>query len=343
MPDFARVWRQATPAFALRDVRDEADEHTPEQVFEEGDVEVRLKDQPIPLLFAGPGQVNAQIPYTLLGDVEYQLEVRRGSSLTTPQPLVIDNRASGIIPGEVAARTSPDGYSLLFYNNTLWVAPLIQKTSYDAVKDFVAVTLVSRSPNILVVHSALPVTSVQQLIALAKKRPGELNYATGSTGASNHIAAELFKAMSGANIVRIPFKNGSLESAALMSGEVQIMFGSVSMMPYVRSGRLRALAVTSAKPSALLPGLPTVASSGLPGFEAEVMTGLLAPARTPPAVIQKLNIEIRKAAQSAEVIRSLGTQATSPTSNTPEEFAAFIKSEQSRFAVIVKESGARAD
>ena len=214
-----------------------------------------------------------------------------GLSEALGQQLVIDNRASGIIPGEVAARTSPDGYSLLFYNNTLWVAPLIQKTSYDAVKDFVAVTLVSRSPNILVVHSALPVTSVQQLIALAKKRPGELNYATGSTGASNHIAAELFKAMSGANIVRIPFKNGSLESAALMSGEVQIMFGSVSMMPYVRSGRLRALAVTSAKPSPLFPEMPTVASAGLHGYESGSFYAMFAPAGTPAAIVSRLQCD----------------------------------------------------
>ena len=264
-----------------------------------------------------------------------------GLSEALGQQLVIDNRASGIIPGEVAARTAPDGYSLLFYNNTLWVAPLIQKTSYDAVKDFVAVTLVSRSPNILVVHSALPVTSVQQLIALAKKRPGELNYATGSTGASNHIAAELFKAMSGANIVRIPFKNGSLESAALMSGEVQIMFGSVSMMPYVRSGRLRALAVTSAKPSPLFPEMPTVASAGLPGYESGSFYAIFAPAGTPAAIVNRLQRDSAQVLQVAEVRERYGKAGMEAVGSTPEELATLVKSDIARLGKLIREAGIR--
>lgn len=257
------------------------------------------------------------------------------------QQVIVDNRGSGVIPGEIVSKAPPDGYTLLLYNNTLWVGPLIQNTPYDAVRDFAPITLTSRAPNILVVHSALPVKSVRQLIALAKARPGELNYASGSTGASNHIAAELFKAMAGVDIVRIPYKSGALESADLISGQVQLMFASASMTPHVRSGRLRALAVTSAEPSALFPGLPTIAASGLPGYESGSIYALFAPAGTPAAFIQRLSQE------SVRVLHTSGSReryfkaGMETVGSSPEGLAATIKSDIAKLGKVIKDAGIR--
>ncbi len=254
------------------------------------------------------------------------------------QQFVVDNRASGLIPGEVAAKAPPDGYTLLFYNNTLWVGPLFQKASYDAVRDFVPITLTNRSPNILVVHTALPVKTVQQLIALAKARPGELNYATGSAGASNHVAAELFKEMARVDIVRIPYKNGSLESAALISGECQLMFASASMSPYIRSGRLRALAVTSARPSPLFPELPTVASAGLPGYESGSIYALFAPAGTPPAIVSRLNQESVKVLRMPEIRDRYLKAGMETVGSTQEELAEVIRSDVAKLNKLIKDA-----
>ena len=259
------------------------------------------------------------------------------------QAVVVDNRtgAGGIVGTETGARAAPDGYTLLLYNNTLWVGPLIQTTPYDAVRDFVPITLTNRSPNILVVHSALPVKSVRQLVALAKARPGELNYATGSTGASNHIAGELFKAMAGVNIVRIPYKSGAQESADLISGQVQLMFASAGMTPHVRAGRLRALAVTSVEPSPLFPELPTIAPQGLPGYESGSIYALFAPAGTPAAIVQRLHQESVKVLQSTEVRERFLKSGMEAVGSTPEELAATIKSDIARIGKLIKDAGIR--
>ena len=221
------------------------------------------------------------------------------------------------------------------------MGPLIQTTPYDAVRDFVPITLTNRSPNILVVHSALPVKSVRQLVALAKARPGELNYATGSTGASNHIAGELFKAMAGVNIVRIPYKSGAQESADLISGQVQLMFASAGMTPHVRAGRLRALAVTSVEPSPLFPELPTIASQGLPGYESGSIYALFAPAGTPAAIVQRLHQESVKVLQSTEVRERFLKSGMEAVGSTPEELAATIKSDIARIGKLIKDAGIR--
>lgn len=264
-----------------------------------------------------------------------------GLSGALGQQFIVDNRASGVIPGEIAAKAPPDGYNLLFYNNTMWVGPLIQQTSYDAVRDFMPVTLASRSPNILVVHPALPVKSVRQLIELARARPGQLNFATGSTGASNHIAAELFKSMANVNMVRIPYKSGAQESADLMSGQVQLMFGSASMTPYVRSGRLRALAVTSKDPSPLFPELPTVASAGLPGYESGSMYCMFAPAGTPAAIINRLQQESTKVLQTAETRERYFRAGMETVGSTAEELAAVIRADIARLSKLIKDAGIR--
>ena len=264
-----------------------------------------------------------------------------GLSAALGQQIIVDSRGSGVIPGELVYKAPPDGYTLLLYNNTLWVGPLIQTTPYDAVRDFVPITLTNRSPNILVVHSALPVKSVRQLVALAKARPGELNYATGSTGASNHIAGELFKAMAGVNIVRIPYKSGAQESADLISGQVQLMFASAGMTPHVRAGRLRALAVTSVEPSPLFPELPTIASQGLPGYESGSIYALFAPAGTPAAIVQRLHQESVKVLQSTEVRERFLKSGMEAVGSTPEELAATIKSDIARIGKLIKGAGIR--
>jgi len=250
--------------------------------------------------------------------------------------LVIDNRSSGTIPGEIVSRATPDGYTLLLYNATLWVEPLLQKTPYDAVRDFAPVSVISRSPNILVVTPSLPVQSVKDLIALAKTKPGALNYASGGTGSSNHVAAELFKAMAGVDIVRVPYKSGALQSADLISGRVQLMFASISMVPHVKAGRLRAVAVTSAEPSALFPGVPTVAAAGLPGYESGSIFALFVPARTQPAIVRRLTEESSRVLRTDDYKKRFLEAGMEAVGGPPAELTAAIKSDVARIGKILK-------
>ncbi len=268
--------------------------------------------------------------------------------IATPmgQPLIVENRggAGGSIAAEQVARATPDGYTLLVYTGGLWILPMLQSASYDPLKDFSPVTLLARSPNIVVVHTSLPVKSIRELIALAKARPGQLNYASAGIGGSTHLAAELFKSMADVNIERITYKGTAPAQNDLVGGQVQLMFSTAaSVAPHIKSGRLRPLAVTSAKPSPLVPSLPTVAASGLPGYESDVVYGVWAPAKTPAVVVHRLNQEITSLLHKPETIDRLAGVSLEAAPTTPDEFAAAIKSDITRMGKVIKSAGIRGD
>ncbi len=256
------------------------------------------------------------------------------------QTVIVDNR--GTIAAEIVARAPADGYTLLLYGSAVWLSPFIRSnTPYDPVKDFVPITLVAASPNIIVVHPSLPVKSVRELIALARARPGELNYAAGSLGAAPHLAAELFKAMAQLNIVRVAYKGTGGSLIGLLSGEVEMMFPTAgSVTPHIKSGKLRALAVTSLQPTALAPGLPLLAAA-LPGYESVSLNGMFAPARTPDPVIRQLNTEIVRIMKRPDVKEKLVAAGTDAMATTPEEFAATIQSEMAKWGRLIREAGIR--
>jgi tripartite-type tricarboxylate transporter receptor subunit TctC len=257
------------------------------------------------------------------------------------QPVVVDNR--GILAGEIVAKAAPDAYTLLSYGSPLWLAPFMrERVPYDPVKDFAPITLAASSPNVLIVHPSLPVNSVRELIAAAKARPGELNYSSSSTGATPHLAAELFKAMAGVNLVRVPYKGSGAALTALIGGQVHVMFPNAgAVTPYLKSGRLRALAVTTSEPSALVPGLPTLAASGLPGYESVSPFGIFAPAGTPSALVHRLNQEIVAALRKPEVIERLFNTGTESVASSPEQLAATIKSEMAKWGKVIRNAGIR--
>jgi len=273
------------------------------------------------------------------GDFAARL-IALGVSPALGQQIIVDNRGSGNLPAEIVSKSPPDGYTLCLSAAPLWITPFLRKTPYDPVEDFAPVTLVVTSPNILVVHPSLPVRSVKELIALIRARPGALNYATSGIGGSGFLAAELFKSMVRADMVRVNYKSGGLALTELMSGEVQLFFANAgAVAPHMKSGRLRALAVTSAKPSALLPGLPTVAAGGLPGYELVSVQGIFAPARTPEAVVARLNREIVPFLQRADVKEKFFAAGMEPLGSPPETLAATVKSEMDRLGKVIKGAG----
>jgi tripartite-type tricarboxylate transporter receptor subunit TctC len=224
----------------------------------------------------------------------------------------------------------------------LWIAPFFRDVQWDPVRDYAPVALAVGSPNLLTVHPSLPVKSVKDLIGLAKVRPGELNYGSGSTGASPHLSAELFKSMAGVNLVRVSFKGTGPAVVAVMSGELQVLFPTVgSGMPYVKTGKLRALAVTTLQPTALAPGLPTMAASGLPGYESVSLSGFLAPAKTPAAAIDRLSAEIIRMLKRNEIREKLFTMGLEVVAGTPDEFAATIRREMAKWGKLIKDAGLR--
>ncbi|MSP98868.1 MAG: tripartite tricarboxylate transporter substrate binding protein [Betaproteobacteria bacterium] len=270
--------------------------------------------------------------------------IAQGLTTLLGQQVVVDNRGGATISSQTVAKALPDGYTLLVHNNSLWTFPLLQQNApYDAVKDFLPVTLATRSPNILVVNPALPVNSVADLIALAKARPGELNYGSGPTGASNHLAGELFKAMAGVNLARISYKGGATALNDLISGQVQVMFATTgSVMQHVKSGRLKALGVTGLEPSPLAPGLPAVAAS-VPGYESLTLYGLFAPAQTPAALIHLLHQTVAKFLARPDTTERLFNSGVETVGSTPQEFAAAIRIDTLRLAKVVKSAGPRID
>lgn len=261
------------------------------------------------------------------------------------QQVVIDNRGGGggIIAVETVIRSKADGYTLLIYGPPAWINPLLKKNvSYHPLKDLIPVGLITRTANLLVVHPSLPVKSVKELIGLAKAKPGQLNDAGSDTGSSAHLAAELFKAMAGVSIVRVPYKGVGAGISGLVSGEVQMMIPVISAaMPHVKSGRLRALGVSTPEPTKLAPGVPTIASSGLPGFAVEGQNAIFAPAGTPAAVIDRLSQELNRVLQNPEVREKLVLGGTEPSGGSPQTAMQTIKADMEKWAKVIKEAGIR--
>lgn len=290
-------------------------------------------NRPIRIVTSGPGSGN---------DFTARL-IAHGLTGSLGQQVIVDNR--GILAGEIVANARPDGYTLLAYGTPLWLAPFFRdNVPYDPVRDFSPVTSTTDSPQILVVHPSLPVKSVKELIALAKAKPAVLNYASISTGSVSHVGAELFKVMAGVNIVRIPYKVSGLAQNDVIAGQVEMMFGiAASVTPHIKSGRLRALAVTSAQPSVLLPELPTVAAAGLPGYEATSIQGIFAPAKTPAPLINRLNQEIVRVLNQADVKEKFFNAGAETIGSSPEKFAARVKSEMARLGKVIKDAGIHAE
>ena len=267
--------------------------------------------------------------------------IAQGFSVTLGQQTVVENR--GILAVEAAAKAAPDGHTLLVYSSSMWILPFLRENpGWDAEKDFAPVTQLYRQPNVIVINPALPVASARELIALAKAKPGELNYGSASSGSPAHLSAELFNAMAGVQIVRVPYKGIGPAITALIGGQIQLIFAIyTSAAPHIASGRLRAIAVTSAEPTPLVPGVPTLAASGLPGYESIALAGLFAPAKTPAAVIALVNQEAAKVLASPKNQERLANSGVESATGTPAEFAATIKADMAKWGKLIRDAGIR--
>lgn len=264
------------------------------------------------------------------------------------QQVIVDNRpgSGGVIGTEMVARAAPDGYSMLLGTITTHAVnpALHKKLNFDPIKDFTPVSLVVSSPQLLAVNPSLPVKSVKDLIALAKAKPGQLNYGSAGSGNSSHLVVEMFKGMAAIELVHVPYKGSGPAITGVIANEVQmIITGVLALFPHIKSGKLRGVAVTSAKRVAALPDLPTINESGIPNFDVNSWFGVFLPAGTPKPIVGKLNSEIRKMLEAPELRQRLTDQGADPASNSPEEFAAYVKSELTRWSKVVRDSRIRAD
>ena len=263
------------------------------------------------------------------------------------QPLVVENRpgASTTIASEIVARAPPDGYTLIMASTNHTINPsLYPRIPYDTVKDFAPVTIAATASYVLVVHPSLPVKTVKELIALARARPGEINYSSSGSSGPQHIAGELFKLMAKVDLTHVPYKGGGPAVVALLGGHVQAMFSTpVSALPHVQKARLRPLGVTSLKRFDALPEVPTISEAALPGYEAVTWWGVLAPARTPREIVAKLHSDIVKVLEMPDTKEKFAREAVNPAGNSPEQFAARIQTEMVKMAKIVKAANMKID
>jgi tripartite-type tricarboxylate transporter receptor subunit TctC len=264
------------------------------------------------------------------------------------QPVIVDNRpgAGGGIGADIVAKSPGDGYTLLMgaVSTHAINASLYAKIPYDPLKDFIPVTQVANVPNVLVVNPGVAANSVQELIALAKKNPGTLNFASGSNGSTGHLAGELFKSMAGIDMQHIPYKGAAPATSDLLAGQVSLMFDNLaSATPLIKSGKLRALAVTTLRRTPFFPELPTISESGLPGFDLSTWFGVFVPAGTPPDIVARLNAELVRILKTPEMRERLASLGAEPVGNSPAEFLAYIRSEIPKYAKVIRESGAKVD
>ena len=260
------------------------------------------------------------------------------------QPVIVDNRG-GVVPSQSVANAPPDGYTLLVQGVTHWMAPLLQKTPYDPVKDFAPITIFDRSPNVIIMNASIAANSVKELIALARSKPGQLNFGSnGGPGNTAHLSGELFCAMANIKMVHVNHKVPATLITDMISGQVHMRVGSgSSLMPLVAEGKLKALAVASLQPSALYPGLPTVTASGLPGYEAVSATAAFAPANTPASIIRRLSQDMARLARTDEVKSQLFKTGAEAAGSSPGELAELIKSDMTKFGKVIKDAGIKVD
>ena len=260
------------------------------------------------------------------------------------QQVVVENRG-GVMPNEVVAKATPDGYTLVHNGSALWLLPFVQADlGWNPQRDFIAVSMTDQSPNVLLVHPSVPVKTVKELIALAKAKPGELNYARAAPAGPTHFSAELFNTMAGLKIVPVPYKGGGPAVIGLLSNQAHMMFAPAAVaMPHVNSGKLRGLAVTTLQASPLFPQLPTMSDAGVPGYEYVAMFGEFAPAGTPQPIVQRLSSEIQRCMQKPEVKEKFLAAGVESVGTTPERFAAIVKSEMAKWGKLIKDAGIRAD
>ena len=296
-----------------------------------------------------PGKpIRIVVPYTP-GGFNDTLARTLGQRFTEKwsQPVVVDNRPGGgtTIGTGLVAKAPADGHTLLVVSFAFGVNPsLYARLPYDTQRDFTPVVLAARTPNILVVNPQLSINTVQDLIALAKSKPGILNYATAGNGSSNHLSMEMFKNMAGVDIVHVPYKGSAPAVIDLIGGQVDVMFDNVpNVLQHVKAGKLRGLAVSSGDRSPFMPDLPTVAEAGLAGFDVSVWFGVVAPSNTPKAVVAQLNSEINRILTLPEVTDLVRRQGVEPIGGTPEAFAAFLREQTAKWAKVVKDSGVKAE